>query len=153
MLCQFLLYSKMNQLYIYLLFFRFYSHMGHFGDLSRVPCAIQQVFIKHLFYVQQYVYVNPNLPIYPSRLSSLVAISSNAFFTELVLGFLFCFFFLPPLAMEHGLQGSCAQQVQLPGRLNSCDTGPQLLCAVCDLPRSGMELVSSALVGRWILYL
>ena len=34
--------------------------------LSRVPSAIQQVLISYLFYIQQCVCVNPNLPIYPS---------------------------------------------------------------------------------------
>ena len=49
----FLLYSKVNQLYVYLLFFRFYSHLGYYRVLSRVPCAIhiQQVFISYLFYI------------------------------------------------------------------------------------------------------
>ena len=29
--------------------------------LSRVPCAMQQVLVDYMFYVQQSVYVNPNL--------------------------------------------------------------------------------------------
>ena len=39
----FLLYSKVNQLYvyIYLLFFGFLYHLGHYRALRRVPCAIQ----------------------------------------------------------------------------------------------------------------
>ena len=43
MLCYFLLYSKVNQLYIYIysLFFSFPSHLGHHRALSSVPCAIQ----------------------------------------------------------------------------------------------------------------
>ena len=43
LLCYFLLYGKVNQLYIYMyqLFFRFFSHVGHYRVLSRVPCAIQ----------------------------------------------------------------------------------------------------------------
>ena len=59
-------YSKVNQLYIYRypLFFRFFSSLSHYRVLSRVPCAIQKV-ISYLFYIQQCVYVNPNLPIYP----------------------------------------------------------------------------------------
>ena len=42
MLCKFLLYSKMNQLYIYIypLFFGFPSHLSHHSALSRVLCAI-----------------------------------------------------------------------------------------------------------------
>ena len=47
MLCQFLLFSKVNQLYIYiyLFFFGFPSHLSHRRALSRVPCAIQLVLI------------------------------------------------------------------------------------------------------------
>ena len=68
MLCQFLLYIKVNHLYVYIypLFFRFPSHLGHHRALSRVPCAIQQVLISYLFYTQQCIYVNPNLPIHPT---------------------------------------------------------------------------------------
>ena len=33
--------QQMNQLYIYPLFFRFFSHMDHYRALSRAPCAIQ----------------------------------------------------------------------------------------------------------------
>ena len=70
MLYQFLLYSKVNQLYIYIypLFFGFPSHLGHHRALSRVPCAIQQVLISYLFYTyyQQCIYVNSNLPIHPT---------------------------------------------------------------------------------------
>ena len=73
MMCQFLLYSKVNQLYIYIhpLFFGFPSHLGHHRALSRVPCAIQQVLISYLFYTQyqQCIYVNPNLPIHPTLVS------------------------------------------------------------------------------------
>ena len=70
MLCWFLLYSKVNQLYVYIhpLFFLFPSHLGHHRALSSVPCAIQQVLISYLFYTQyqQCIYVNPNLPIHPT---------------------------------------------------------------------------------------
>ena len=67
MLYQFLLYSKVNQLYeyIYPLFFRFPSHLGHHRSLSRVPCAKQQVLISYLFYMQQCVYVNLKILIHP----------------------------------------------------------------------------------------
>ena len=47
MLSQFLLYSKMNQPYIYMYFFLFElpSHTGYHSALRRVPCAIQWVLI------------------------------------------------------------------------------------------------------------
>ena len=43
MLCYFLLYSKVRQLYIYIyqLFFRFFSIIGYYKILNIVPCAIQ----------------------------------------------------------------------------------------------------------------
>ena len=69
MLCQFLLYSKVkNQLYVYiqLLYFQTSFPLGHHRALNRVPCHIQQVFISYLFYTQQCIYVDSNLPIYPT---------------------------------------------------------------------------------------
>ena len=68
MFCQFLLYSKVNQLYVYIypLFFGFPSHLGHHRALSRAPCALQQVLISYLFYTQQCIYVNPSLPVHPT---------------------------------------------------------------------------------------
>ena len=43
-LCQFLLYSNVNQLYVYIhpLSFRFFSHLGHLRAWSQVPCAIRR---------------------------------------------------------------------------------------------------------------
>ena len=43
MLCEFLLYNKVNQLDIYIYipnFFLFPSLLGHHRALSRVPCAV-----------------------------------------------------------------------------------------------------------------
>ena len=69
-MCQFHVCSKMNQLYKYTYphIFRFFSHIGYYRVLSRVPYAIQQVFISHFFYIWYSVYVNLNLPIYISPL-------------------------------------------------------------------------------------
>ena len=47
----FLLHSKVAQLYMYPLFFKFFSHIGHYRLLSRVSCAIQQAFFSYLFYM------------------------------------------------------------------------------------------------------
>ena len=49
----FQVYSKVNQLYIYTypLFCRIFSHIDYYRVLSRVPCAIQEVFIRYLFYI------------------------------------------------------------------------------------------------------
>ena len=40
------MYNKVNQLYIYIypLFLRFFSHIGNYRVLSRVPCAISRSF-------------------------------------------------------------------------------------------------------------
>ena len=43
-------------------FFRFFVHKGH----SRFHCAIQNILFSYLFYTLWCIYVNPNLPIYPS---------------------------------------------------------------------------------------
>ena len=78
MSCQFLLYSKVNQLYIYTypLFFRLSSHLGHHRALSRVPCAVQQPLISSLVYTQQSIHVNLSLPVHPtSPPPTLVTIS------------------------------------------------------------------------------
>ena len=51
MLCQFQVHSKVIQLcvYMYLFFFKFFSHLGYYRILSRVPCAIQWVIVGNLF--------------------------------------------------------------------------------------------------------
>ena len=69
----FLLYIKVNlpYVYIYPLFFGISSHLGHHIALSRVPCVIQQVLISYLFYTQQCIYINFNLPIHLLPLSPL----------------------------------------------------------------------------------
>ena len=48
----FQVHSKVNQPYTYSYpsFFRFFSHIGYYRILSRVPCAIRQVLISYLFY-------------------------------------------------------------------------------------------------------
>ena len=47
----FLLYSTVNQLYIYIhpLFFRFYSHIDNCRVLNRVPCALDDIDIHVLY--------------------------------------------------------------------------------------------------------
>ena len=51
MMYQFLLYSRVNQLYIYiyLLILRFFFHIGHYRISSGVSCAIQRVLSSYLF--------------------------------------------------------------------------------------------------------
>ena len=60
--CQFLLYNKVNQLYVYIypLFFRLFSHIAHFRVLSRVSFTrIQQwILISYLFYIYHNVYMS-----------------------------------------------------------------------------------------------
>ena len=45
---------------------------------------------------------------------------------------------------------SCGSQVLL-YRLNSCGSWDYLLCSIRDLPRSGIELISPALAGRFFI--
>ena len=72
MLYQFVMYCKVNRLYIcihiYSLFFGFPFHLGHHRAVNRVPCAIQQVLISYLFSTQQCVYANSNLLFYATPL-------------------------------------------------------------------------------------
>ena len=66
---QFMLSNEVNQFYIclYPLLFRVFSHVVHCRVLNRVPSPIQQVLIiSYLFYIWQYVYVNPNISLLPS---------------------------------------------------------------------------------------
>ena len=59
--------QSQSALFIHIyLFWGFLSHLGHHRALSRVPCAKQQVLISYLFYIQQCIYVSPNLPIHPT---------------------------------------------------------------------------------------
>ena len=58
----FLLYSKVNQLYIYTypLFFGFSSHLGY--RLISILASVQQILISYLFYPQKCTYVSGNPP-------------------------------------------------------------------------------------------
>ena len=56
-----------SYIYMYLFFFKFFSHLGYYRILTRVPCAIQQVLVGYLFHIQQWECVNPKLPVYPSH--------------------------------------------------------------------------------------
>ena len=56
------MYSKVNSFYIYIyhpLFcvFRFFSQIGCFRVLSRVPCDIQQILLSYLFYTLWCIYI------------------------------------------------------------------------------------------------
>ena len=84
MLCWFLLYSKMNQLYVQLLCFRFFSHIGHYTVLSIVPRSLQQVFIGYLFYTQWNVRVNPTSQFITPSLSHLVTISLFSYISDTI---------------------------------------------------------------------
>ena len=54
------MYNKVIELYIYLypLFFRFFSHIGHYRALGRVPCAIlycRSLLVVYFIYRSVYV--------------------------------------------------------------------------------------------------
>ena len=56
--------DTMNHIPIYPFFFTFFSHVGHYRILSRVPCTNQHVLVDYLFYIYFiyiYIYVKPNL--------------------------------------------------------------------------------------------
>ena len=55
--------SIIHILYIYPLFFRFYSHIGHYRVLSRVPCAILLYSRSLLFVCFIYSSVYMSIPI------------------------------------------------------------------------------------------
>ena len=99
MVCQFLLYSKVNLLYVYIypLFFGFPSHVGHHRALSRVSCTQQQVPIIYLFCAQyqQCICVSLNLPIPPHPFSPLVSTGCvYALFYGITLTLSVCQFFI-----------------------------------------------------------
>ena len=71
MLCQFLVYSKVIQLYIYTFFFIFFSIMVYYRTLNIVPCAIQQDLVVYPFYIYQFASANSKFPIHPSPTISL----------------------------------------------------------------------------------
>ena len=50
-LSMFLLYSKVNQLYVYVYLFGFPSHLGHHKALSRVPCCYSVGFLLVLYFI------------------------------------------------------------------------------------------------------
>ena len=67
-LWQFLLYSKVIQLYVYThpLSFRFFSRIGHHRSSGRVPWAIQHIPVGQSFHIPQCAYANPKPPVHPS---------------------------------------------------------------------------------------
>ena len=72
MLCSFLLYNEVNQLYVYIYPLPlghppipYPSPLGHHWAWSWAPCAIQWIPTSYLFHTQWCAYVNPNLPVHP----------------------------------------------------------------------------------------
>ena len=127
MLCQFQGYRKENQLYVYIypLFFRFFSHIGHYRVLSRVPCALPQVHICYIFYIQQCVYVNPNLPSYPSSLYPLVIISFFGFFFNIFIGVKLLYNVVLVSVVQHCESAICIHISLYPLPLGSLSHHPQ----------------------------
>ena len=67
MFCQFLLYSKVTQLYnIDILFLTLSSIMFHHNWLDIVSCAIQQDFIAYPLQMQAFAPTNRKLPVHPT---------------------------------------------------------------------------------------
>ena len=100
MLCQFLLYSKVHQLYLYIYISPlFWISFTYRSPQSRVPCATQEVLVNYLYYtwyqqciyigiyIQGFAYVNPNLQIHPTLLTPLLLLHLSSTSVSL---FLFC---------------------------------------------------------------
>ena len=57
--------SGIQQSNSYIFFFRFFSIIGYYKILNIVPCAVCQVLVGYLFYIQYCASVNPKFLIYP----------------------------------------------------------------------------------------
>ena len=78
----------MTQLYIHSFSFRFFSHIGYYRALSRVPCAQQQVHVDYLFlYIGVCLY--PKLLIYGSSHHVFPSVTVSLFLKSVNL-FLIC---------------------------------------------------------------
>ena len=136
LLCQFLLYGKLNHPYIniYPLFFGFPSHLGHDRALSRVPCAIQQVLISYLFYMYDAKFFK-NLFIYfwlrwvfvPACRLSLAAVSGGYSLLRRAGFSLRWLLLLRSTGSRHSGFNSCGSRA-LERSLSSCGAWAQLLC-------------------------
>ena len=91
MLCQFLLYTKVNQLYTYNIL-KFYSHISHYRVLSRVSCAMQQ-FLLIIYFIYSSVYMSISVCqfILPSLPHEFFYTYDLIFFSFSHLFFDFCF--------------------------------------------------------------
>ena len=143
MLCQFLLYSKMNQLYIYIypVFFGLPSHLGHHRALNRVPCAIEQVLISCLFFFNLFI-------LFILFLAALGLCCCARAFLQLRQAWatLCC-----SSRASHCGGFSCCGARALEPRLSSCGARAQLLHGMWDLPGLGLEPVRVPCIGRQIL--
>ena len=68
-----MLYSKMTQLHISILFFTLSSIMFHHKWLNIVPCAIQKNLIAYTIQMQHFAFTNPQLPVHPTPFPSRLA--------------------------------------------------------------------------------
>ena len=142
--------------------------------LSIVSCAIQQVLVIYLFYIQQCVYFNPKLLIYPLPFGNCKFVF---FFIFIYLfgcagSYLFIFMFIfgsvgssllcmgsPQLWQAGALFIAVCGPLTIAAspvvehrlqthRLSSCGSRDQLLRGMWDPPRPGLEPVSPASAGR-----
>lgn len=47
------------------IFINLFSIVGYYEILNTIPCVTQQICVAYLFNLQQFVLVNPVLPVYP----------------------------------------------------------------------------------------
>ena len=133
MLFWFQVCSKVNHFYTYLysLFFRFFAHIGHYRVLSRVPCAIQQILISYLFYIQICVHISS---------WEITFLGGCARLSEL-LGFLQLQRVGKPQVVAHANSRACGlQQLRHKGLTALPDV---------NLPRPGLRPTSPTLAGRF----
>ena len=159
MLCQFSVYSKVIQLYIYLFFFKFFSHLGYYRILSRVPCRIQQVLV-YLFSaalglrccVQAFFGCDDQGILLIAVRRLLIVVGSLVAEHRLQVHRLQQLQHVGSVVAAHGLQAvdfnSCGL-LALEHRLSSCARA-QLLCSMWDLPGPGLKPMSPALAGRFL---
>ena len=77
-------------IYIHIyIFINLFSIVGYYEILNTIPCVTQQICVAYLFNLQQFVLVNPVLPVYPPS-PPFDSYELIAMFSTSVCLFLFC---------------------------------------------------------------
>ena len=160
----FQVYSKVTQLYIYmyLFFFKFFSHLCCYIILSRVPYAIQQVLVGYPLFKKFFLIYLFYLFIFGCIVSLLLC---TGFLQLWCAGFsLRWLLLLRSMGSRHAGFSSCGARASvvvarglsscgsraLECRLSSCGTRALLLHSMWDLPGPGLEPMSPELAGGFL---